>query len=112
MIHFAAQRGNIALLYSLSKLPFTVEVNIPDTIGQTALYYAVQSKRVDAISTLVVAGANLHAVDARGKTLLQRAKEMNKSLAINFLEDMIQEDTPILRTNDVIRTRPGQSATV
>lgn len=54
-LHFASQRGNLALIRNLLDLPYNISIDSPDLAGQTALYHAVQNKQVDAVSTLIKA---------------------------------------------------------
>ena len=108
MLHLASQRGNVTLIQSLLNLPFKIEVDLPDKKGQTALHYAVHSKRVDTISTLVAAGANIDAVDSQGKTPLDHAREGHNLLAINRLE-IINNSTANTLVPCSSQTRPDES---
>ncbi|MCJ1466442.1 hypothetical protein MMC07_005061 [Pseudocyphellaria aurata] len=108
MLHLASQRGNVALIQSLLSLPFKIEVDLPDKKGQTALHYAVHSKRVGTISMLVAAGANIYAADSQGKTPLDHAREKRNLLAINRLE-IIYNSTANTLVPDSSQTRPGKS---
>ena len=108
MLHLASQRGNVPLIQSLLKLPFKIEIDLLDKKGQTALHYAVHSKRVDTISTLIAAGANIHAVDSQGKTPLDHARERHNLLAINCLEITNNSiANPLVPGGS--QTRPGKS---
>lgn len=88
VIHFAAQRGNIEVLRNLIDVNSDIDINCKDRDGQTALHYAVESKRVDAIKLLVLKGANIHAVDSRGRTPMHRAASKNNLLAIDCIIEL------------------------
>lgn len=81
LLHFAAQRGNLALLSYLLDLPVNPGVEALDADGQTALHYAVHSKRTEAIDLLLMHGASPNAVDFKGRTLLHCAARRNNLVA-------------------------------
>jgi ankyrin repeat protein len=85
IIHLAAQRGNIEVLHSLMDLHFDIDINCKDIAGQTALHYAAESKRVEAIKLLISKGADIHAVDSNGRTPMHRAAARNNLLAIDYI---------------------------
>lgn len=90
VIHFAAQRGNIEVLRQLLDAHHPgIDVDCRDRDGQTPLYYAVESKRVDTIRILALAGADVHAVDLNGRTPLHRAAAKNNLLAIDCMLEFV-----------------------
>lgn len=89
-LHFASQRGNLALIRNLLDLPYNISIDSPDLAGQTALHHAVQNRRVDAISTLIKAGANIYAVDSKGRTPIDCAIERKNELAVSRLVQVAQ----------------------
>jgi ankyrin repeat protein len=93
VLHLSSQRGNVALMQSLLNHPIKISVDLTDKNGQTALHYAVHSKRVDRISTLVAVGANIYADDSQAKTPLDHARETHNLPAINRLEAIIENST-------------------
>jgi ankyrin repeat protein len=82
LLHFAAHRGNIPMLEYLLSLPHDIGLKVRDMGGQSALHYAVQSKRTEAINLLVSNGADLNAVDIKGWTVLHCAAARNNLPAV------------------------------
>ena len=93
IIHLAAQRGNIEVLRNLIDVISDIDINCKDRDGQTTLHYAVESKRVDAITLLVSKGADVHAVDSRGRTPMHRAAAKNNLLAIDCIVELAGKDS-------------------
>ena len=60
-LHFAAQAGDVATVNHL--LAGLVEIDRFDDIGLTALHYAAMENRVEVVSILLKAGANVNAHD-------------------------------------------------
>jgi ankyrin repeat protein len=85
ILHFAAQRGNLALLQYVLSLPFRLDVNCKDVFGQTSLHYATESRRVQAIDLLLTSGAKIDAVDLRGRSPMHRAASKNNTSAIDCI---------------------------
>jgi ankyrin repeat protein len=85
ILHFATQRGNIALLQHILNLPFRLDVNCKDEFGQTSLHYATENRRVRAIDLLVSSGAGIDAVDLKGRSPMHRAASKNNTSAINCI---------------------------
>jgi len=77
IVHFAAQRGNTALLRHLFPDSDGSGVNLDlderDCCGKSALHYAIESKRTETIDILVSRGADIRAVDCNGRTPLHHA---------------------------------------
>lgn len=88
ILHFAAQRGNLAILRFICDIPGGVAVTGKDIRGQTPLHYAVQSKRVDAIDILVNRGASIFDVDSMGRTVLHCAAKRNNVAAVTRLLEL------------------------
>ncbi|RYP42658.1 hypothetical protein DL767_000027 [Monosporascus sp. MG133] len=82
LLHFAAQRGNLALLKYLLRLPTNAGLGARDASGQSVLHYAVHSKRTEAIDLLLAHGADPHAVDLKGRTILHCAARRNNLAAV------------------------------
>jgi ankyrin repeat protein len=100
LLHFAAQRGNIAILKYLLSLPHDVGLKIRDTSGQSVLHYAVHSKRIEAIDFLVSNGADINAVDTKGRTVLHCAAARNKVAAIERVVALSGRNSLYLRDED------------
>jgi len=92
-IHLAAQRGNIGVLRNLIDTHPSIDINCRDKDGQTVLHYAVESKRVDAIKLFASNGADIHALDSKGRTPLHRAAAKNNLLAINCILELAGNDS-------------------
>jgi len=82
LLHFAAQRGNLELLEYLLGLPISASIEARDAGGQSVLHYAVCSKRTRAIDLLLARGADPHAVDFQGRTMLHCAAKRNNLAAV------------------------------
>lgn len=108
VIHFAAQRGNIAILRYLFDLPFDVGINIRDSSGQSALHYAVQSRRTETIDLLLSNGADINAADEKGRTILHCAAERNNLVAIERVLELCGKN--ILHTRDLDGITPAKLA--
>lgn len=93
ILHLAAQRGNVAVLQNILDLPCGIDVNSRDKDGQTAVHYAAESKRVDAIALLVSRGADIHAKDYKGRTAMHRAAAKNRPLAIDYIAKLAGNDS-------------------
>ena len=82
LLHFAAHRGNIAILKYLLSLSHEIGLNTRDMGGQSVLHYAAQCKRTEAINLLLSKGADVDAVDTKGRTVLHCAAARNNLPAI------------------------------
>lgn len=100
LLHFAAQRGNIAILKYFLSLSHDVGLKIRDTSGQSVLHYAVHSKRTEAIDLLVSNGANIDAVDTKGRTILHCAAAKNNLAAIERVVALCGRGSLYLRDHD------------
>ena len=85
-LHFAASRGNLAVLSYLVKQVLLEDVERKDVEGRTPFHYAAESSRAaGVIDTLVGSGCNIYAVDDTGRTALHWAARWNNSKAIKKL---------------------------
>jgi len=107
-MHFAAQRGNIAVLEFLLNLPFDTEVNCRDAFGRTALHYATESKRTQAIGLLISHGANIDATDYEGRHAIHYAAAKNNLSAIECIVGFAGND--IVQKIDNYGGTPAQLA--
>jgi ankyrin repeat protein len=82
LIHFASERGNIALLEYLCTIS-NANIAPQDAKGRTPIHYAVRSKRLHSLDLLVSRGADINAVTGRGWTVLHEAVARDNVAAIN-----------------------------
>lgn len=88
-LHFACQRGNVAILkYLFLHLDIDIEIRRHDKLGRTALHYAVQSKRTEVIDLVFSRGANIRAVDSKGRTVLHHAAMRNNLAAVKRVMEL------------------------
>lgn len=73
MLHWAADRGNAAVLQLL--LEHGVEVNIVDNEGQTAMHYAAMVGHLECVRVLLRFDADLTIRDAEGQTCVDVAED-------------------------------------
>ena len=86
LIHFAAERGNIALLEYLCDISITSDINLPDATGRTPLHYAARTKRVGAMACLLSKGADImNAVSCQGRSVVHEAAARNNVAALDLL---------------------------
>ena len=86
LIHFAAERGNIALLEYLCDISITSDINLPDATGCTPLHYAARTKRVGAMACLLSKGADImNAVSCQGRSVVHEAAARNNVAALDLL---------------------------
>ena len=79
MLHFAAQRGNRAIVEYIFHVATRLDVNGKDCRGMTALHYAVESKRACEIIELLMSwGADIWATDHQGRSALCKAAELSE----------------------------------
>ena len=108
-LHFACQRGNVAILkYLFLHLEIGIEIRRHDKLGRTALHYAVQSKRTEAIDLIFSRGADIRAVDAKGRTVLHHAAMRNNVAAFKRVLDLGGTDD--LLTIDMYGLNPAALA--
>jgi ankyrin repeat protein len=100
LLHFAAMRGNMAILKYFLSLPHDVGLKIRDISGQSVLHYAVHSKRTEAIDFLVSNGADIDAVDTKGRTVLHCAAAKNNLAAIKRVVSLGGRGSLYLRDQD------------
>ena len=85
-LHFAASRGNLAVLSYLVKQVSPEDLEKKDIRGRTPFHYAAESSRAaGVIDTLVGSGCNIYAVDDTGRTALHWAARWNNLKAIKKL---------------------------
>lgn len=81
-LHFACQRGNVAILNYLFQLEIHMDIRRCDEMGRTAFHYAVQSKRTEVIDLIFSHDADIRAVDLKGRTVLHHAAMRNNVAAV------------------------------
>ena len=83
MLHFAAQRGNIAIIRYIVSSVGDLVINHADCRGRTALHYGVENKRArDTIMTLISFGADIKAQDHAGRSALDYAEKLRNLAAV------------------------------
>jgi serine/threonine-protein phosphatase 6 regulatory ankyrin repeat subunit A len=97
LLHFAAQRGNTAILKYFLSLPHDAGLKIRDISGQSVLHYAVHSKRTEVIDLLISNGADINVVDKKGRTILHCAAVKNNLAAIERVVALVGRDSLYLR---------------
>ena len=96
-LHFAASRGNLAVLSYLVKQVSLEDVERKDIEGRTPFHYAAESSRAaGVIDTLVGRGCNIYAVDDTGRTALHWAARWNNFKAIKKLMAIVGGRTLLL----------------
>lgn len=88
MLHFAAQRGNIALMEYLLSHPQSRSFAQPDYTGQSLLHYTVVSRRVRAIDLALGHGMDFNAIDNLGQTAMHHAAMRGNIAAVKKLLDV------------------------
>lgn len=68
MLHWAADRGHLAVLERL--IAARCDVNLPDADGQTALHYSASVGHAECVRALLAAGADKHQRDDEDQTSL------------------------------------------
>lgn len=103
-MHFACWSGNVALLqYLLEDLGLRKEAAQVDSMRQTALHYAVLSRRVDTLQCLLeldnpIPELSPHALDESNHTPLHVAcKEGNYDAVVYLLENT--DSSPVMQCN-------------
>ena len=83
MLHFAAQRGNVAIIRYIIGAVENLGINHKDCRGRTALHYGAESKRArDTIMTLIAFGADINAQDHEGRSVLNYAEKLRNLAAV------------------------------
>lgn len=100
LLHFTAQRGNIAILKYLLGLSHDIGLNSRDIIGQSVLHYATHSKRTEAIEFLLSNGADINAVDKNGWTVLHSAAARNNTAAVELVVKLCGRKSLYMRDRD------------
>ena len=96
-LHFAASRGNLAVLSYLVKQVSPEDLEKKDIGGRTPFHYAAESSRgAGVVDTLVGSGCNIYAVDDTGRTALHWAARWNNFKAIKKLMAMVGARTLLL----------------
>lgn len=72
LIHWAADRNQLDILRALIGLP-TLDINLQDSDGQTALHYAASCGHKDCLELLVAKGADRGIISTDGETALDIA---------------------------------------
>lgn len=89
-LHFAASRGNLAVLSYLVKQVSLEDVEKKDIEGRTPFHYAAESSRAaGVIDTLLSRGCNIYAVDDTGRTALHWAARWNNCKTVKKLMAMV-----------------------
>lgn len=85
VLHYAAQRGNVAVVEYVLGLGDNVDVNERDCDGRTALSYAAETKRCEVIDLLHRRGSRLRDSDSRGRTPLHHAARRGNLAGVDKL---------------------------
>lgn len=106
VLHYAAQRGNIALLDYFTGITRDANIGEKDLQGRTALHYAVASKRTKGIESIVDTRSDIREADNKGRTVLHHAAwrgniaAVERIVACGGIEDIWSMDksgkTPLL----------------
>lgn len=103
ILHFAAQRGNTAILKYLLRIGIDMGSGNRDGAGQTALHHAARSRKTEAIDIIMSCGGDIHAVDSRGRTALHHAAMANNVASLTKLLELGGKEA-LLRADENGRT--------
>ena len=93
MLHFAAQRGNVAILRYIIGAVGNLGINHKDYRGRTALHYGAENKRArDTIMTLISFGADINAQDHEGRSVLNYAEKIRNLAAVETCFQLLGSD--------------------
>lgn len=87
-LFYAAYNGDVKLMKTLHILNW--KINSYDYDGRTALGIAASEGHFDAVKYLVVHGADLFHVDARGNDALADAKRENRAEVVDYLSKIVE----------------------
>ena len=73
-LHYAAHRGNLALLAYLLERSSPSDINKPDRLGRTVVHHSARSSRMISVLEMVLdKGADMYATDSSSQNLLHHA---------------------------------------
>ena len=111
VLHFAAQRGNVALLGYIFSTNNAPDVNGRDCDGKSPMHYAVESRRAaNTIETLSRYGADFGALDNEGRSPLHLAAKRDSLLVVQALLELCPVPTKELQVAGFCGMRPAQLA--
>lgn len=109
MLHFAAQRGNRAIIEYICDSVLSFNINSRDIYGNTVIHYAVESKRASSIiPMLVTQGADIWARNLHGQTALHLAARLGRLSTVQAL--LAHGPTNLLRVKDIYGMTPIHTA--
>jgi ankyrin repeat protein len=100
VLHYAAERGNLAMIKYILGLPGKLDIDCKDLDGRTALSYAAETKRCEVIEMLKGRGGNLRCADSRGRTPLHHAARRGNLAAVEKLIKLGGAEDVWLEDND------------
>jgi ankyrin repeat protein len=89
ILHFASERGNVALMQYLCNGPSAACINFVDSTGRAPIHHAMRSKRVAAIDLLIARGADAGLVTTHGWTILHEAASRDSIAAIQHVLELL-----------------------
>lgn len=98
LLHFASERGNLALMRYLCSVPFGAGINLVDNARRAPIHYATRSKRVAAIDLLVAQGADLNSISAQGWTILHEAASRDSIAAVKHVIRLLGTSAEVMLT--------------
>ena len=72
-------------------IDYKVQVNWKDWFSTTPLMYAASKGDLNIVKYLLKSGADIHANDGQGNTVLSAAKEGNHPEVVKFIEDSLNK---------------------
>ncbi|KAL8752827.1 MAG: hypothetical protein Q9184_005616 [Pyrenodesmia sp. 2 TL-2023] len=94
VLHFAAQRGNLAIMRYITEADGVCKtlIDLKDARGRTALHSAVENKRgAEAVAVLLSHGADIRARDHNGRSVLHQAARLGR---LTVVESLVQALKP------------------